>query len=89
MIRKHIYYSGHVQGVGFRFTAVRVAGNYAVAGFVRNMPDGRVEMVIEGSTEQVKACISALAQAMDGYIRNTTSHEEPYEGTFKTFDVRF
>ncbi len=43
-----IFYSGHVQGVGFRYTAKSVATGYEIAGVVRNLPDGRVELVAEG-----------------------------------------
>ena len=50
---KHAYYSGRVQGVGFRFTAQHVAEGFAVAGFVRNQPDGTVEVLAEGPAEQM------------------------------------
>ena len=46
--RRETHYSGQVQGVGFRFQTLRIARAYEVAGFVRNLPDGRVELVAEG-----------------------------------------
>lgn len=67
-IRKHVWYSGHVQGVGFRYTAHRLAQRYGVAGFVRNLRDGRVELVAEGEPSQVDAFLDAVQQAMSGYI---------------------
>jgi len=88
-VRKRIYYQGSVQGVGFRFTTVRVANGYAVTGFVRNLPDGRVEVVVEGQSKEIEAFLSDLADSMQGYIRNVQIHEEPYVGAFHGFDVRF
>jgi acylphosphatase len=87
-ICKHVYYSGRVQGVGFRYTAHHVAQEHDVAGFVRNLPDGRVEVKVEGSLEQVEAFLSALAQRMSGYIEETQMLEEPPQGA-KEFQVRY
>jgi acylphosphatase len=89
MVRKHIYYSGDVQGVGFRYTAVRVAANYAVTGYVRNLTDGRVEVVVEGEPRDVTAFLDALAEAMTGYIRDHHVIDEPSSGEFNCFDVRY
>ena len=89
MICKHIFYSGQVQGVGFRYTANRMAQDYAICGFVKNMIDGRVEVVAEGPPEQIEAFMQNLAGAMKGYIRSTEVHEEPYLGEFNSFGVRF
>jgi len=89
MIRRRIYYSGNVQGVGFRYTAVRAAGGFKVAGYVRNMPDGRVEVVVEGEAAEVEAFERDLADAMRGYIIETETHSEPSTGQFSRFDVRY
>ena len=87
-ICKHVYYSGRVQGVGFRYTAHHVAQEHDVAGFVRNLPDGRVEVKVEGSLEQVEAFLSALAQRMAGYIDKTQVVDEmPLGG--EGFRVRY
>jgi acylphosphatase len=87
-ICKHVYYSGRVQGVGFRYTAHHVAQDYEVAGFVRNLPDGRVEVKVEGSPEQVEACLRAVAQQMSGYIEETQVVDETPEGA-NGFQVRY
>ena len=50
----HIFYSGHVQGVGFRYTVKSVAAGFEVNGTVRNLPDGRVELVAEGDSGELK-----------------------------------
>jgi len=89
MIRRHVYYRGQVQGVGFRYTTVRVAGNYAVTGFVGNRADGTVEVVAEGERATVDAFLENLGEAMSGYIRETKVVDEPYQGEFVGFNVRF
>jgi acylphosphatase len=88
-IRKHIYYSGTVQGVGFRYTAMRVAANFDVAGYVRNMMDGRVEVVVEGESPEVEVFLAELAGAMDRYLRDVREVDEPYTAEFIGFDVKF
>jgi acylphosphatase len=87
-ICKNVYYSGRVQGVGFRYTAHHVAQEYDVAGFVRNLPDGRVEVKVEGSPEQVEGYLKALAQQMSGYIEETQVLEETPQGA-NGFHVRY
>jgi acylphosphatase len=69
---KRVLYSGRVQGVGFRYTAQRLAASYPVAGYVRNLPSGEVELVAEGEDHVVEAFLAAVAQHMAGYISNTT-----------------
>jgi acylphosphatase len=79
-VRKRVLYSGHVQGVGFRYTARHLAQGYPVAGHVRNLPDGRVEVVAEGEAGKVEAFLEALRRQMADYIRNTTSQDETPQG---------
>jgi acylphosphatase len=86
-IAKRIVYSGQVQGVGFRYTARRTAERFPVAGWVRNLPDGRVELLAEGEEGDVDAFLEALADRMGGYIdRAEVKDETP--GGLKGFDVR-
>ena len=66
-----VLFSGRVQGVGFRYAALQVAREFDVAGFVRNLPDGRVELEAEGRPEEVAAFVAALEERMHGYIRRT------------------
>ena len=88
-IRKHIYYSGQVQGVGFRFTAIRVAAQYDLTGYARNLPDSRVEILIDGPAAQVQTFIEELASAMAAYIRQTQIIDEPPGDEFPNFNVRY
>ena len=89
MVRRTVHYAGRVQGVGFRFTAQRVAAGYDVTGYVRNLPDGRVEMIIEGDPDQVEVALDDLADRMAGYIRQTQIDQSPATGEFDDFGVRF
>ena len=84
---KHVYYSGQVQGVGFRYTARSVAQGFAVAGFVRNLADGRVELMAEGEADQVEAFLAALAERMAGYIDGTEVSDEKLTG-IQGFTIR-
>jgi acylphosphatase len=75
-----VLYEGRVQGVGFRFTAVELAAGYAVAGWVRNLPTGEVELVAEGDEDQVDGFLGAVAERMAGNIARTTVQVSPPTG---------
>jgi acylphosphatase len=74
---KRVQYRGRVQGVGFRYTAQQLAEGFDVAGFVRNLPNGDVELVAEGSAEEVDRFLEAIDRRMADYItgRNVTVQE--------------
>ena len=80
---------GRVQGVGFRAQAVRVAGGYDVSGYVRNLADRRVELVVEGRRDEAKAFLDELAQRMDYCIRDVVVRECETKGQFDGFEVRY
>ncbi|MBX7168830.1 MAG: acylphosphatase [Pirellulales bacterium] len=84
-----VYYAGRVQGVGFRATVVRVAQGFAVAGFVQNLPDGRVRAVVEGAADEVARFRAALRETMQRYIRDEDARAEPATGEFVDFQVRY
>jgi len=68
---RDVWYTGRVQGVGFRAQALSVARGFEVTGFVQNQPDGRVYLHAEGSDAEIDAFLGAIAERMDGHIRNT------------------
>lgn len=76
-VRHRYYFRGRVQGVGFRFTTHRIAREHAVGGSVRNLEDGRVEVVAEGEPGAVAAFIAEVADAFDNQIRDVTRVDEP------------
>jgi acylphosphatase len=86
-MRRHIYYSGRVQGVGFRYTAQRIAQRFAVTGWVRNLPDGRVEMTVEGSDEEAEAFLAGLADSMADNIQSVQQRNEAETGEFSSFEI--
>jgi acylphosphatase len=79
-VRRRVYYSGRVQGVGFRYTAQGLAQDYAVTGFVRNLPDRRVELVAEGEPAEVERFLEAVRRQMDGYIDDESVRDETPHG---------
>lgn len=66
-----VFFSGRVQGVGFRYTTLQVAREFEVAGFVTNLADDRVRLEAEGRAEEVAAFITALEERMHSYVRKT------------------
>jgi acylphosphatase len=87
--RREVHYSGRVQGVGFRYTARSIARQFAVTGYVKNLADGRVELVVEGREEEIRAMLRAIQTEMGRYIRDVRETPSPATGGFSRFDVRF
>ena len=83
-----VLFSGMVQGVGFRYQTERVAQAFDVTGYVRNMPDGRVEVVAEGERREVERFIEAVEESMTGYIRGRQQQEGPATGAYRDFRIR-
>ena len=63
-----VFFTGHVQGVGFRYSTLQVAKEFEVTGVVRNLPDGRVQLEVEGALAEVGAFLQALEERMHGHI---------------------
>lgn len=83
-----VHFSGHVQGVGFRYTTQRIATSYAVVGYVRNLPDGRVEVVAEGTPDELRRFIEAIEEQLGEYVRDRRTAESPARGDLAGFDIR-
>ena len=71
MTRYTVHFSGRVQGVGFRATAVEASRGRAVSGYVQNLPDGRVRLVAEGEEAELDAFLEAVKQRMGRLIERT------------------
>jgi acylphosphatase len=84
---KRVTYSGQVQGVGFRYTARQVASGFPVAGYVRNLSNGDVELVAEGESTAVTAFLNTVAERMRGYITQQVVRDEA-PGGYSTFEIR-
>jgi acylphosphatase len=86
--RCHVYYSGRVQGVGFRYTVKNIAMRFDVSGYVRNLPDGRVELIMEGPGDELNHLLQAVQDKMNGYIREVETIKPPATGEFSHFHIR-
>ena len=84
--RRRIYFSGRVQGVGFRATTCNIAEPLEVTGTVRNLNDGRVEIVVEGQSQEVERFLQQLRQTMGRNIHGEEVLEERFTGEFESFD---
>lgn len=87
--RVNAFYSGRVQGVGFRFTAEAVARDLGIVGWVKNLRDGRVEVLAEGEEATLKEFLEKIAREMSSYIRHAEVSWEPATGEFNDFGIRF
>jgi len=83
-----VRYSGHVQGVGFRYTVRSVAQGFEVAGLVRNLLDGRVELVAEGTRTELEAFRGAILDSgLGSLVRNEEVTWGPAEGDVRGFAI--
>ncbi|MBL69811.1 MAG: acylphosphatase [Verrucomicrobiales bacterium] len=86
--RLHVYYEGRVQGVGFRWTVREVATGFDVTGWVRNLSDGRVELVAEGAREELEAFQAAIPDAgLRRFIRLELPSWSKGTGEFRGFAI--
>jgi len=83
-----VTFSGRVQGVGFRYQTLQIAREFEVAGFVTNLPDGRVLVEAEGKDVELDDFIAAIESQMQGYIRKTERRRETRNPQFVGFTIR-
>jgi acylphosphatase len=81
-------FSGRVQGVGFRYLTLQIAKEFEVAGFVKNLADGRVLLEAEGTAGEVRDFIAAVQERMTGYIRQVEQTEARRVPQFQGFSIR-
>ena len=82
MVRKHIFFSGNVQGVGFRYRSFYIAQSLGLTGWVENLWDGRVEMEVQGTREEIREMVERLSQQSFVEIEGIESKEIPLEDEF-------
>jgi len=83
-----VFFSGRVQGVGFRYQTLQVAREFEVSGWVKNLPDGRVQLEAEGRPGEVRDFIEALRERMEGYIRKAEQTDGTRAPQFSGFTIR-
>lgn len=90
MVRAHVFVSGRVQGVLFRSETRYEASRRKVGGWVRNLPDGRVEAVFEGEEKDVRALVEFCRRGPSGArVTKVDISWEEYTGGFRGFQVRY
>ena len=86
----HVFWSGRVQGVGFRYTTESAALELGLRGWVRNLPDGRVEALCEGPGKTLKRFLAEIASGpMKRYIQQAETHWDKATGEFDDFQIRY
>lgn len=86
-VRRTLLFTGHVQGVGFRYTTESIASRFAVTGFVRNLVDGRVEVVVEGAESELDCFVQAIEQELGRNIRKIHAHDTQARSEFESFQI--
>ena len=87
MIQAHILYSGTVQGVGFRYTTREIAQELSLCGWVKNLPNGSVEIVVEGKKDVIEQFIQEIEKHFGGYIRNKQMDYSLPQNKLKNFQI--
>ena len=85
----HIYFSGRVQGVGFRFTCRSIAARYKIKGWVKNLFDGRVEMVAQGDSSKINGLLQDLRGEFRGYIDDEDLQWLEPDDSLEGFSIKF
>lgn len=81
------HFTGHVQGVGFRYSTKQVANGFEVTGFVKNLADGRVELEVEGLEGECRRFLKEVESELDSYIRKTEIRDGTRERVFTRFGI--
>jgi acylphosphatase len=88
VIAKLVHYTGRVQGVGFRATAASIARSQPITGWVRNLPDGRVQLLAEGEEADVQAFLDALRAYWRDYIADVQVEPQEPSGRYARFQIK-
>ena len=83
-----VFFSGHVQGVGFRYSVLQIAREFDVAGFVSNLADGRVQLEVEGSEQDIATFVEAVQEKMHGYVRKVERSAKRRPAQFSGFVIK-
>jgi acylphosphatase len=85
----HIFFRGVVQGVGFRFTVQRMARSFDLKGWAKNLPDGRVEVLVEGEDKCISKLIEKIQQYFQGHIKDVQVNYKAALNGYTTFEIQY
>lgn len=84
---RRVVFSGRVQGVGFRVTTREIAQQFPVFGYVRNQPDGTVEIIVAGAEDDVREFIAAVTRRFEGKISSVTEMSSVINPEYDSFEI--
>jgi acylphosphatase len=87
-IAKFIVFSGNVQGIGFRYTAHRIAVRYNLTGYVCNTPNSKVELFLQGHPDDITNCLADINETFARYIKNTDVEDAAFDPEYDSFTIR-
>lgn len=88
MKAQRLFYSGRVQGVGFRYSVKQISAGFDLSGTVRNLPDGRVELFLQGQPPELRSMLEAILHShLSGFIREIEAHDVPVDPGLKGFKI--
>jgi acylphosphatase len=88
-VRRRYFFTGRVQGVGFRFTTARIARRHPVVGYVKNLADGRVELGIEAEEDVVGHFLIDIERALPRHVESRTCEDVEEAEAWEEFEVRY
>lgn len=86
--RREVHYSGHVQGVGFRYRTSQIANRYPVEGYVQNVANGQVYLVVEAQVSVLNEFLTEIDDVLAGNIRDRVVDKRRATGEFNSFQIR-
>ena len=84
-----VWFTGSVQGVGFRYSIRHIAKTFEVSGYVKNLADGRVELIAEGVSEELDRFLDAVQRRFQSHILDSNIIELPVTNQYSDFSIRY
>ncbi|NIL97821.1 MAG: acylphosphatase [Planctomycetales bacterium] len=89
IVQREALFEGQVQGVGFRYATRHIAADFTITGYVKNLADGRVQVVAEGTEVEVNRFLAAVEKRLERYIRQVRTETRTPTHNFSYFEIAF